>query len=57
VLNRLAVARLKGISKQIQNVKAYPCVPRHISDRSFVYDVKTGRLKEVAEAHTAYSRA
>jgi carbonic anhydrase len=47
----------ENVRQQIQKVKAHPWVPRHISVRGFVYDVKTGRLKEVAEAHAAYSRA
>jgi carbonic anhydrase len=28
-------------------VKSHPWIPKHIPVRGFVYDVKTGRLKEV----------
>src|SRR5436309_15725492 len=33
-----------------------PWVPKQISVRGFVYDVKTGKLKEVAEAHPTSAR-
>ena len=39
----------------IQKVKSHPWVPKQISVRGFVYDVKTGRLKEVAQAQAASS--
>jgi carbonic anhydrase len=47
----------ENVRQQIQKVKAHPWLPKHISVRGFVYDVKTGRLKEVAEARAASSRA
>jgi carbonic anhydrase len=28
-------------------VKSHPWIPKHIPVRGFVYDVKTGKLKEV----------
>jgi len=30
-------------------VKSHPWIPKHIPVRGFVYDVKTGRLKEVEQ--------
>jgi len=46
----------ENVRQQIQKVRAHPWVPKQISVRGFIYDVKTGRLKEVAEAHAASSR-
>src|SRR5881397_1842717 len=40
----------ENVRQQIQKVKSHPWVPKQISVRGFVYDVKTGRLREVAEA-------
>jgi carbonic anhydrase len=34
---------------QIQRVRSHPWIPKHIPVRGFVYDVKTGKLKEVQE--------
>jgi carbonic anhydrase len=36
-----------NVREQIQRVKSHPWIPKHIPVRGFVYDVKTGRLKEV----------
>jgi carbonic anhydrase len=36
-----------NVRQQIARVKSHPWIPRHIPVRGFVYDVKTGRLKEV----------
>jgi len=33
-------------------VKSHPWVPKQIAVRGFVYDMKSGRLEEVAEART-----
>lgn len=38
----------ENVRQQIQKVKSHPWIPKHIPVRGFVYDVKTGRLKEVA---------
>lgn len=38
----------ENVRRQIQKVKSHPWVPRHIPVRGFIYDVKTGRLGEVA---------
>jgi len=46
----------ENLRQQIQKVKSHPWVPKQISVRGFVYDVKTGRLKEVAEAHPTSAR-
>jgi carbonic anhydrase len=45
----------ENVHQQIQKVRSHPWVPKHVSVRGFVYDVKTGRLQEVAEAHAASS--
>ena len=37
----------ENVRQQIQKVRAHPWIPREISVRGFVYDVKTGKLKEV----------
>jgi len=46
----------ENVRQQIQKVKSHPWVPKQISVRGFVYDVKTGKLKEVAEAHPTSAR-
>jgi carbonic anhydrase len=38
----------QNVRRQVQKVKSHPWVPREIPVRGFVYDVKSGRLKEVA---------
>ena len=37
----------ENVRRQIQKVKSHPWSPKHVPVRGFVYDVKTGRLKEV----------
>ena len=36
-----------NVRQQIQKIKCHPWIPTHIPVRGFIYDVKTGRLKEV----------
>ncbi len=43
----------ENVRRQVQRVRSHPFIPRHIPVRGFVYDVKTGRLKEVAELAAA----
>ena len=38
----------ENVRQQIQKVKSHPWLPNQIPVRGFVYDVKTGRLKEVS---------
>ena len=38
-----------NVRQQMQRVKSHPWIPKHIPVRGFVYDVKTGRLKEVLD--------
>jgi carbonic anhydrase len=38
----------ENVRQQIQQVRAHPWIPQHIPVRGFIYDVKTGRLKEVS---------
>ena len=45
----------ENVRQQIQKVKSHPWIARGISVRGFVYDVKTGRLKEITEAHAVSS--
>jgi carbonic anhydrase len=33
---------------QVQRVKSHPWIPKQIPVRGFIYDVKTGKLREVA---------
>jgi carbonic anhydrase len=42
----------ENVREQIQRVKSHPWVPKQIAVRGFVYDMKSGRLEEVAEART-----
>lgn len=37
-----------NVRQQVQKVKSHPWVPDHLLVRGFIYDVKTGRLAEVA---------
>jgi carbonic anhydrase len=37
----------ESVRLQIQKLRSHPWVPKHISIRGFVYDVRTGRLNEV----------
>ena len=37
-----------NVREQIQKLKSHPWIPKSIPVRGFVYDVKTGKLKEVS---------
>ena len=37
-----------NVRAQIQRIKLHPWFPKHVPVRGFVYDVKTGRLREVS---------
>jgi len=37
-----------NVREQIQKVKSHPWAPKEVPVRGFIYDVKTGRLSEVA---------
>jgi carbonic anhydrase len=37
-----------NVHQQVQRVKSHPWIPPTISVRGFIYDVKTGRLREVS---------
>lgn len=39
----------ENVRVQVERIKSHPWVPQHIPVRGFVYDVKTGRLREVVE--------
>jgi len=38
----------ENVRQQIQKVKSHPWIPKQIPVRGFIYDVKTGKLKEVS---------
>src|SRR5512135_1456463 len=38
----------ENVRQQIQKLKSHPWVPKNIPVRGFVYDVKTGKLREVS---------
>jgi len=38
------------VTADVKQIREYPLVPARIPIYGFVYDVKTGRLNEVAEA-------
>jgi carbonic anhydrase len=38
-----------NVRQQIHRVKSHPWIPKHIPVRGFVYDVKTGKMREVTE--------
>jgi carbonic anhydrase len=37
----------QNVRQQIRQIKSHPWIPSQVSVRGFVYDVKTGRLREV----------
>src|SRR5574340_958599 len=37
----------ENVRRQISRVRSHPWIPRHVPVRGFVYDVRTGRLREV----------
>ena len=39
----------ENVRRQIQKVRSHPWIPKSVPVRGFVYDVKTGRLNEVAD--------
>ena len=43
----------ENVRQQVQKIQTHPWVPKQISVRGFVYDVKTGRLKEIAGRRAA----
>jgi len=42
-----------NVRQQIQRVKTHPWIPKQIPVRGFVYDVKSGSLREVSAATAA----
>lgn len=43
----------QNVRRQIQKLRAHPWIPKSIVIRGFVYDVKSGRLKEVEAGRAA----
>jgi carbonic anhydrase len=43
----------ENVRRQVARVQSHPWVPRHIPVRGFVYDVRTGRLREVEAGRKA----
>lgn len=46
-----------NVREQIRKLRAHPWVPQRIPIRGFIYDVKTGRLNEVAAGQVKKSTA
>jgi len=46
-----------NVREQIQKLRSHPWIPQSIPVRGFVFDNKTGRLKEVSAAETRRSTA
>jgi carbonic anhydrase len=42
----------QNVRDQVMKLRAHPWIPKHIAIRGFVYDVKTGKLREVAVEQT-----
>jgi carbonic anhydrase len=40
----------QNVRDQIQKVRTHPWIPQQITVRGFVYDVRSGRLKEITDA-------
>ncbi|MBZ5599688.1 MAG: carbonic anhydrase [Acidobacteriia bacterium] len=38
----------ENVRRQVKRLKSHPWIPKHIPVRGFIYDVKSGRLNEVA---------
>jgi len=38
----------ENVRQQVQKVRSHPWIPKQIPVRGFIYDVKTGRLREVS---------
>ena len=43
----------ENVRRQVKKVRSHPWIPQSIAVRGFVYDVKTGRLNEVAVERAA----
>ena len=43
----------ENVRQQIQKVSSHPWIPKNITVRGFIYDVKTGRLTEVTAKRSA----
>jgi len=43
----------RSVVEDVQRIRSHPLVPGHIPIYGFIYDVKTGKLNEVAEATAA----
>jgi carbonic anhydrase len=39
----------ENVRRQVQRVKSHPWIPKQITVRGFIYDVKSGRLNEVSQ--------
>jgi len=37
----------ENVRQQVRKVKSHPWIPKHIPVRGFIYDVKTGKLREI----------
>ena len=48
LIRRREIAPREAVSASIARIEASPFIPRKDSVRGFVYDVETGRLREVS---------
>jgi carbonic anhydrase len=50
-INFLTISdQAKSVAEDVRRIRSHPLVPKNIPISGFIYDVKTGRLNEVAEA-------
>lgn len=47
----------ENVREQIQRIKTHPWLPKHLPVRGFIYDVRTGKLREVRPAAASQPRA
>ena len=43
----------RSVVEDVQRIRSHPLVPKHIPVYGFIYDVKTGKLNEIADATAA----
>jgi len=46
----------ENVRTQIRKLRLHPWIPKSISVRGFIFDVKTGRLNEVSPLHAAVAK-
>jgi carbonic anhydrase len=46
----------ENVRSQLQKLRAHPSIPKNVAIRGFVYDVTTGRLREIKDAASSDKR-